>query len=346
MDGGTLKEFCSRNRIDEDLGLYLFAQLAFALSQCHALGVAYRDVKLENVLLSADSPPVLKLCDFGTSRHAGGAAGGWAGPDNGRADFSMHTFAGTPGFASPQVLSIGVGAKGAGDYDGAKSDVWSAGVLLHTMLTGRLPFDFDEQEFDLNPHHALQAILQASCAGRWRDAPGVGPARARAMLSDDALDLLDHMLEREESARYTVAQVSFRVPVRPVRPIRHVRPVRPQVLAHPWVSRWERLPPPHGASLRSLAEAQAKLDRLAPQRAKGFGGHGDAMIEAVLRRAQRGEERRRSVDQPGAELVRRVFVFHDTWKFQTRLRGCVLHCPLSVDAGPPGAGAAGRDRQL
>ena len=47
----------------------LFQQLLLGLDYCHKMGVANRDIKLENVLLSGKCPPVLKLTDFGFCKH-------------------------------------------------------------------------------------------------------------------------------------------------------------------------------------------------------------------------------------------------------------------------------------
>jgi serine/threonine protein kinase len=55
--GGTLAAYCERHRVDEATACYFFRQLCSALAFCHAQGVAFRDVKLENVLLDDAQPP-------------------------------------------------------------------------------------------------------------------------------------------------------------------------------------------------------------------------------------------------------------------------------------------------
>ena len=93
--GGTLAGYCARNRVDEPTACYFFRQLVAALAHCHASQVAFRDVKLDNVLLDGGSPPALRLCDFGVARR-------WAshGSRNLRQHFT--SLAGTPGYLAPQ----------------------------------------------------------------------------------------------------------------------------------------------------------------------------------------------------------------------------------------------------
>ncbi|KAL6637256.1 hypothetical protein ACP70R_024828 [Stipagrostis hirtigluma subsp. patula] len=109
-------------RLPEHAARRVFLQLVSALIYCHARGVSHRDVKPQNVLLDADGN--LKVSDFGLA----------ALPDSLRDDGRLHTACGTPAFAAPEVLRRKA-------YDGAKADAWSCGVILFTLLAGRLPFD-------------------------------------------------------------------------------------------------------------------------------------------------------------------------------------------------------------
>ena len=59
-----------RKKLQEDVARWFFQQLIFGLDYCHRKGVANRDIKLENVLLhSGNRLPLVKLCDFGYSKH-------------------------------------------------------------------------------------------------------------------------------------------------------------------------------------------------------------------------------------------------------------------------------------
>jgi len=91
------------------------------LEFCHELGIANRDIKLENLLLDDALPlPHVKICDFGYSK-------------NEYVDSRPKTVSGTPDYIAPEVLLHD-------QYDGKKADVWSCGVMLYVMLTGVLPF--------------------------------------------------------------------------------------------------------------------------------------------------------------------------------------------------------------
>ena len=123
--GGDLFAYVSsRGGLAEDDARFFFQQLAMGLDYCHRMGVVNRDVKLENTLLDGSQPrPLVKLCDFGYSKHED--------------DSRPKTKVGTPGYTAPDVVRAGAGAR----YDGRAADVWSAGVMLYTMVYCAYPFE-------------------------------------------------------------------------------------------------------------------------------------------------------------------------------------------------------------
>lgn len=127
-DQGDLFLFVQqRVRLREDLARWIFQQLVFGLDYCHRRGVANRDVKLENVLLqSGHRLPLVKLCDFGYSKHED-----W--------DSAARSRVGTPDYMAPEVVKTRDGA-----YDAKTSDIWSCGVVLFVMLVGQYPFSRNE----------------------------------------------------------------------------------------------------------------------------------------------------------------------------------------------------------
>jgi serine/threonine protein kinase len=96
----------------------IICQLLTALAFLHANGIAHRDIKPDNILLDADKN--VKLGDFGFSRRVNGA-------------FLMQTPCGSPDYVAPEIL-LGK------DYDGLKADIWSVGVVLFVLETGRIPW--------------------------------------------------------------------------------------------------------------------------------------------------------------------------------------------------------------
>ncbi|KAJ4772048.1 CBL-interacting serine/threonine-protein kinase 15 [Rhynchospora pubera] len=120
--GGELfQKIAKGGRVKEEIAHRYFRQLIDAVDFCHSRGIYHRDLKLENLLL--DEEDNLKVTDFGLSalirlEQPGGL---------------LHTTCGTPAYVAPEVLS----KKG---YDGAKTDIWSCGVILFVLVAGYLPF--------------------------------------------------------------------------------------------------------------------------------------------------------------------------------------------------------------
>ncbi|XP_006663738.1 CBL-interacting protein kinase 15 [Oryza brachyantha] len=122
VKGGELfQKVEKRGKLTEAVAHKYFQQLIAAMDYCHSRGVYHRDLKLENLLL--DENENLKVSDFGLSALA----------ESKRQDGLLHTTCGTPAYVAPEVISkMG--------YDGAKSDIWSCGVILFVLVAGYLPF--------------------------------------------------------------------------------------------------------------------------------------------------------------------------------------------------------------
>lgn len=125
VNGGELfVKLSQQGKLTEDGGRKYFQQLLSAVDFCHSRGVSHRDLKPENLLLDVNGN--LKVSDFGLS----------ALPEQLRIDGLLHTRCGTPAYVAPEVLR----KRG---YEGAKSDLWSCGVILFVLLAGSLPFKAD-----------------------------------------------------------------------------------------------------------------------------------------------------------------------------------------------------------
>jgi serine/threonine-protein kinase SRK2 len=180
--GGDLFALVARCRgLPEPDARWYFQQLTLALDYCHAKGVANRDVKLENTLLADVHRPLVKLADFGYSKHA-------------HQQSAPGTRVGTPAYLAPEVVLAADGAT----YDGRAADVWSLGVTLYVMLCGCYPFGRPE-DANLAPQQRLRAMLQRIVAAD--SAPG-DLARAPG-----AADLLAKMLVADPTRRATLADV-------------------------------------------------------------------------------------------------------------------------------------------
>jgi serine/threonine-protein kinase len=123
VPGRTLKEMLrERGRFTPAAALDIMAGVLDGLAAAHASGIVHRDVKPENVLLTADGR--LKVADFGLARAQAAAGHTQAG-----------LLIGTVAYLPPEQVT--------GDTTGPRSDVYSAGVVLFELLTGRQPFTGD-----------------------------------------------------------------------------------------------------------------------------------------------------------------------------------------------------------
>lgn len=117
-----------KRRLRKDLARRYTKQLASALNYMHSRDLVHCDVKLENVLLDLESNRVL-LCDFGSTLRRDPGSG-----DPGRVHSpAALSISGSASYLAPELL--------LGQPLTPAADSWALGILLFTMVTGRLPWD-------------------------------------------------------------------------------------------------------------------------------------------------------------------------------------------------------------
>ncbi len=131
--GIKITDYCDQNRLSPRERLDLFTQVCRAIQHAHQKGVIHRDIKPSNILVTLhDGVPVPKVIDFGIAKATQGRL----------TDQTVHTafeqFIGTPAYMSPEQAEMS-----GLDID-TRSDIYSLGVLLYELLTGKTPFDAKE----------------------------------------------------------------------------------------------------------------------------------------------------------------------------------------------------------
>lgn len=163
IDGITLKQYINKKDgiINWREALHFMIQIIKALGHAHSRGIIHRDIKPHNIMVLRDGS--VKVADFGIARLIGGNQSTLTQEALG----SVH-------YISPEQAK--------GSHIDARSDLYSAGVVLYEMITGRLPFEGDSpvsvaiqhinsiplNPRDLNPElpEALEAITMKAMASK------------------------------------------------------------------------------------------------------------------------------------------------------------------------------------
>lgn len=120
VPGGTLAERLRTGPLPPDVAAEIAAQIADALDHAHRRGIVHRDLKPSNILLDEEGRPL--LADFGIAQAIS------SGPRLTQTGTSV----GTPEYMSPE--------QGQGLRVDGRSDIYSLGIVLYQMVTGRVPF--------------------------------------------------------------------------------------------------------------------------------------------------------------------------------------------------------------
>jgi len=146
----------------------IYQQIISGIEYLHEVGIAHRDLKLENILLNFKND--IKIIDFGLSNKYN--------KDN---EELLQSSCGSPCYAAPEMIK---GAK----YHGVDTDIWSSGIILYLMLCKTFPFN------DKNNSKLYQKILS-------------GKFNLPSYLSNEAKDLLSKLLKVNPNERIKLNEI-------------------------------------------------------------------------------------------------------------------------------------------
>ena len=206
IDGITLKQYMERRgQMDWREALHFVTQIMRALSHAHSRGIIHRDIKPQNIMVLRDGS--VKVADFGIACLADAA------------QTLTQEALGSVHYISPE--------QARGDRIDARSDIYSSGVVLYEMLTGRLPFEGDSavsvaiqhlSSVPLSPRDINENVpeaLELICMKAMNPNPDRRYASAEAMLED----LEKFRKDPSTNMEYIRAELKEKDDVEPTQPI-------------------------------------------------------------------------------------------------------------------------------
>ncbi|MBX3271291.1 MAG: serine/threonine protein kinase [Sandaracinaceae bacterium] len=182
LEGQTLEEMVEGSILPPEQALALGRQVLEGLAFAHSQGVLHRDLKTENVFVSrrGDGTYHAKLLDFGLVKFVDDERWGL-----GRKLTVMGSVMGSPAYMSPEQAT-------GGQVD-ARADVYSAGVVLYELVTGRWPFEHESRSEMMRAH-----LLEPP--------PPVAGAREGLECRPELEQLIHKALAKDADERFTDAR--------------------------------------------------------------------------------------------------------------------------------------------
>jgi hypothetical protein len=205
--GTRITDYCDQNQLDTRHRLELFIQICHAIQHAHQKGIIHRDIKPSNIIVTLhDGLPVPKVIDFGIAKAT-------EAPLTDKTLLTtQNRFIGTPAYMSPEQAGTG-----GLDID-TRSDIYSLGVLLYELLTGKTPFDpktlvrsgVDEMRRTLleeEPQRpsAMLTVLPGNDLTTTAVRRHAEPPRLIALIRGDLDWIVMKALEKERARRYETA---------------------------------------------------------------------------------------------------------------------------------------------
>jgi len=205
--GVKITEYCDQNRVSMRERLELFIQVCNAVQHAHQKGIIHRDLKPSNIMVTMhDGVPVPKVIDFGIAKAT----------EQRLTDKTLFTsyaqLMGTPAYMSPEQMEL------SGLNLDTRSDIYSLGVLLYELLTGRTPFDTTDllklgveelrrtvrEQEPLSPSAKLQTLNNEELTKTARRRH-IEPPRLLTQLRGDLDWVVLKCLEKDRTRRYATA---------------------------------------------------------------------------------------------------------------------------------------------
>jgi len=165
-NGDLLEYVNTKKKLTEEEARKIFIQILDSLEYTHNKNIIHRDIKLENILLNENNEIILGDWGF---------AGYWSN------DKKIKCKWGSIFYSAPEIIL-------GNEYTGPEIDIWSLGVVLYAMVTGRLPFAGD------NNFEVAKNIV-------------MGNYKIPSYCSSDLTDLIYSILQVDQNIRFNISQI-------------------------------------------------------------------------------------------------------------------------------------------